>query len=398
MAKPVAHSVFPTSITSRDLEQNEEFSYLNYLCPKFLNQLIRNEFFLPLYKKDVASCLKADQKVAEARMQVFKDLSILCGPQLKVVREFFSVRDVKVHIEGTTFRTFTVRLFESKQPLNEKKLRIILFSFNTNFDATKKGGDERRWNPLTVKELSDGPLSVLRAIGEAGIRVDSVVTMSLGNMLFARATDLVKARRTEVIPRVIMINRGMTSVQKIANQLYSRPLNDILYFIAKFGGWDADPEKELLSFLAKDKEKKREVVVIEAQKDYYFSEKGAFGPDFHQKIISAGAKVFRASFFPCPFQIRSHHALSLEHFEKNEMTEVLADTFPLSLGQEEKVTSMLAREFFYKGDEEFHTCFYVAGNDATLDTGGIRDIIPLAYEFILEGQKLEALNTDQKVS
>ncbi len=388
-------SAFPSCIHMRDSGKSEEFSGLSDLCPESLRTLIRNEFFLPLYKSAMAPNLQKDQEAALTRMQGLTDLSILCSPQLKVVREFFSVRDVPVCIEGTTLRTFIVRLFESKQPVHGKKLRIILFSYNVNKESSIKDKIEKRWDPLTVKDLSNGPLSVLKAMGESGIKVDSVVTASLGNMLFARAIDLVGPEQAKVIPRTIVINRGMTSVQKVVNKLYSRPLNYFLYFLAKFSGWDADPEKELIGFLEKNKKTKRKVMVIEAQEDYYFSREGAFGENFHTKIIHTDAKVFRASFYPYPFHPRAHHALSLEYFENTTTTNVSANTIPLSFAQQEKVTSVIARELLHKGTQQWHTCFYVAGNDATLDTGGIRDIVPLAYEFIQEGQKLE--QKDQKL-
>lgn len=303
-----------------------------------------------------------------------------------------------MYIEGKTFRTFKVRLFESKMLIHEKKLRIILFSFNVNTEALTKGGDLQRWNPLSIRDLSDGPLSVLRALKETGIKVDSLVTASLGNVTFDGFRHFPHSKEASTIPSTIVINRGMTSTRKVAAQLYSKPLNYVLLAIAKWSRWDADPELGLLNVLKMNGEVKREVVIIEALKDYYFAygDKGGFDFDLHEKIKQLGVAVFRASFFSYPFQIRSHHSLSLKHLKNNSATEVLANTIPLSFQSEEKMSSTIAREIFHKGEEEFHTCFYVAGNDATLDTGGIRDIMPLLTAFIEEGQKLEKIKEDTR--
>jgi hypothetical protein len=129
-------------------------------------------------------------------------------------------------------------------------------------------------------------------------------------------------------------------------------------------------------------------VLIEALKDFYFSEKGRLNLDTHEKIAALGHKVFRANFWPFPFQARAHHALSLEHLVNNSLTEMLIDTAHLDLCPNEKMSSAIAKNVFLSGGEEWHTCFYMCGNDATLDVGTARDIVPLLSAFIEEGQRI----------
>ena len=51
---------------------------------------------------------------------------------MKLVKTHFSIRDVAVHLQGQTTRIFHVRLFESKNPVCNRTLRLILFSYNGN--------------------------------------------------------------------------------------------------------------------------------------------------------------------------------------------------------------------------------------------------------------------------
>ena len=384
-----SNSAIPLKITSQETDTTESLSYLASCLP-FVGTAIRNTFYLPWYKKPVPSCLEKDQQLAQKMMHLFNIMHMVSNPGLKIAKEFFFIRDIEVVVEGKMVRTFTVRLFESKMPVNEKKLRVVLFCFNGNTQKKEKWrATHHTWDPLTMKELSDGPLCVLRALKECGIKVDSLVTASLGNVTFDGLRHFPVSKGASIIPPTIVINRGMTSVRKIANQIYSAPMSDVLYYVAKFWGWDANPEQGLLDFLKRENEAKREIVIIEAMKDYYFSDQGGFDTDYHNKIIALSAKVFRANFYPFPFQIRAHHSLSLDHLENNDHTKITANTIPFKFPENEKVSSMIAREIFHKGEGEFHTCFYVAGNDATLDIGAVRDVIPLLAAFVEEGQKLE---------
>ena len=390
-----SNSTFPASITSNGVDNTEPLSYVTSLCPS-LGTALRDAFYLPWYKKPVASCLKLDQKLAQKAMQMLQTMHALSNPGLKLAAAHFSVRDMPVYIEGKTFLTFNLRLFESTTPISGRSLRVVLFSFNANTQATTIASRPRRWDPITMKELSDGPLSVLRALRENGIKVDSLVTASLGNVTFDGLKHFPTTKEVSFIPSTIVVNRGMTSVRKIADRLYPVPANYFLYYLAKFCGWDANPEQELLNFLKRKDGKKRVVIIIEAMMDYYFADKGRFDLDYHKKIIGLGAAVFRANFFPFPFQVRSHHSLSLEYLENNDVTEVVADTISLHFTEGDKMSSVIAREVFLKGKEKFHTCFYVAGNDATLDIGGIRDVVPLLAAFVEEGRKLDGAGVGWK--
>jgi hypothetical protein len=194
----------------------------------------------------------------------------------------------------------------------------------------------------------------------------------------------------DVIPPTLIINRGLASVKKTANQLYPFPLNYLLLGAAKLCGWAANPEQEIVNFLETPNtdQLQRKVVIIETPNDFYFSEKGAFDPELHQRITEAGALVFRAGFHPFLFHPRAHHAVSLDNFVNNCETEIKANTASFPLNPRDKVTSMIAREIFLSGDESCHTCFLVCGNLTTLDTGTILEALPLMSAFEEEAEKV----------
>jgi hypothetical protein len=192
------------------------------------------------------------------------------------------------------------------------------------------------------------------------------------------------------------MNRGFTSTKKVSFQLFSFPLNYLLYGAALLTGWNADPEKELISFLTRERQssqpfQERKVIILEARRDFYFSEQGRFDLDTHTKIAALGHKVFRGNFFPFPFHERAHHALSLDHLVNNSVTDTLADS-AITLSREEKVSSAIARDVLLSGDGEYHTCFYICGNDGTLDIGTVRDAIPLLSAYIKEAQMRTVAN------
>jgi hypothetical protein len=380
---------FPSTISHRVGDRNDQNGGMFQGFVHKMGEYLRNAFFLPLYQKNVEADSTLNQYLGAIIARTLKNGDAPCTEELALVRRYFSMRDIPVKLENSTISTiFTIRLFESKELINDKKLRIILFSFNGNLEG-QRGAEVGRWEPRTMRELSETPLCILKALQANGVKVDSLVTTSLGNVTLDGLKHF-SADRT-AIPSTWIINRGLTSVKKVASQLFGQPFSTLLYVAAKWTGWDADPEQEMLNFLRNDSElerKGRKVIVIEALQDFYFSGKGQFEADFHTKIQNLGVAVFRASFYPFPFHIRAHHALALDHLVNNSLTHGKANAASFSLEKDEKLSSALAREIFLKGEEQTHTCFYICGNDATLDIGTAREVVPLLSAFIEEGQKM----------
>jgi hypothetical protein len=334
---------------------------------------LRDAFYLPLYSPKTREANKRQLGLAVEYANKVKDtaLPLHSTKKINAIREHFIIRDVSVSIiQGNTKRTFCVRLFESKAAILGKKIQFILFSFYDNKETTR-GHIDRRWEPLTMKELSKAPLDVLKALKDSGVEVNAMLTQSLGTVAYEGLRHLSK-HDDEAIPKTLIINRGLPSIWKAARQLLPFPISWILYGAAKISSWDADPERRLMDFLRKTSQcsdgTRREVVIIEAIEDYFYAGPGAFNPNFHRDIGELGLQVFRGKFFPGTVHPRAHHAISLSKLTNNSVSEILADEDVLRLEKEQKVSAALARKIFAEKVDRY-TCFYVGGNGATLDVG-----------------------------
>lgn len=344
-----------------------------------LGRKLRDWFYLPLNKK-VDQERQLNQRLAERISDVLKNQGFF-SKKIESIKEYFNIKDVEVSLEDPYLvKTFKVRVFESKKTVRDKNLRIILFTFNGNTQSNvEKKSSERSWDPLSIEELSQTPLRVMQAFQKAGVCIDSLMTHSLGNV----ALDSMENISSESIPKTLVINRGFTSTKKVGNQICPFPLNYILYGMARLCGWTTDPESGLLKFLAKDDGSfQRKIVIIEALKDFYLSEKGALDPFYHDKISKFGASVFRAKYWPYPFHSRSHHALSLNHLVNNSQTQVLANSPFFTVKENEKMSTSVARNIFLNDQDDCHTCFCIGGADSTIEVGTVREVIPLLSAFI----------------
>ena len=389
-----ANRILPESIRFVDYTPVEQkagwfWSVVSYPIQQ-IGLILRNALYLPYYSQANRAEDKDELDLANEFASKIKDAAIPLHSNKKIdaIRDNFSIRDVAVTIEqGQQLRQFTVRLFQSKTEILGKIILFILFSFYDNEETVL--GTVRRWEPLTIRELSKAPLDILRALKAQGVEVDVLITQSLGNVTYDAIKELSKEDQ-KIIPRKLVINRGLASVLKVALKLYAFPLSLILYRLARISGWNADPEQDLVDFLEKNPQSfngtKREVVIIEAKKDHFFSGPGGLGHDLHEKLTKSGVSTFRGEFCPAVYHSRANHAASLSKLTKNSVTKIFADDNLLNLQAEEKVTAALARYLLSK--EGGHcTCLYVGGNRVTLDVGTRNDIAPLLIALIKENEQ-----------
>ena len=378
--------------------QKEEGSYWNFsflLQPliQSIGNSLRDTFYLPLNSRVLPIDFQTNQEIGTEISQALIDSSGPSSRKLSLIREYFSSRDIEIHLEDSTFtRIMKVRLFESKVPVNDKYLRVVLFTFNGN-DEEGADGIRRKWGPKNIRDLSRTPFDILRALKD--IEFQSLMTFSLGNVVLEELNELPE-EEASLFPRTVIISKGLTSIQKVGSQLYSYPLNSLLHHLAYQTGWDADPEKALLGFLERQQvkhNKTREIVIVENPQDFYFSGKGRFEEDFHDELEKCGAKVIRGD-FEAPFvHPRAHHALSLNELSFNSKTRIYTNTTDFQVPQDPrhgdlKVSAWLAREVFLKGKGEWHNCFCVGGSQETLSVATGREIVPLLNAFIKAGKKL----------
>lgn len=381
--EPSYVEILPNSIEFVDktpLEQQGGWYWSIALYPlQVIGTILRNALYLPLYSEKTRQANKLELDLAKEFADKVRSetIPLHSTKKINVIREHFSIRDVSVSItQGDIKTTFVVRLFESKTGILGKKIQFFLFSFYGNECK------EHRWEPLSMKELSKAPLDVLRALQASGVEVDALMTQSLGNVAY-EGLQYLSQEEEAVIPKTLISNRGLTSIWKVAGQLFAFPISWILYGLAKISGYDADPERGLMSFLRKSNETLREVVIIEATKDHFYAGSGSFEPNYHQEIKALGHSVFRGKFYPGTVHQRAHHAISLTKLTNNSVTEIAAADV-LTLEKEQKISAALAQKIFAEKGGHY-TCYYVGGNGANLDVG-TWDVCLLLGALVKESQ------------
>lgn len=326
------------------------------------------EAFLPWSAKKTPDHLRLNQRLGEETAQALMDPAAqhLSDEQLRI-KTAFAIRDIQIELKESSgpSKHVTVREFTSSKA-GEKDLRFFLFSFNGN-------GEEGRWIPSSLDDLSQTAFDVLEALRSQGVVIDSLLTHSLGNAILDRL------KNDDKLPDTLIINRGLASIAKLANRIAPFPFNHILLRVADICGWNANPESNLLDFLTREKAPagstnltQRKIVILEAQLDHYFSGKAALDKDTITRIHELGHEVFSASFYTIRSHHRAHHSMPLDDLQKNELTNISLDTMRWDLKPHDNMASVLARKIFKEGG----SCVCVTGNGETLDIA-TANLVPL---------------------
>ncbi len=328
-------------------------------------KIVRDGLFLPFYQELLPKDLRIEQEVATQYANNWKS-------------SLFESYDVTVKIPGPEEQKITeifkLRVYDSKEPINGKNLRIVQFCFNGN--EQEESGESKRWDPQTLRSLTNAPLNVMKALQDAGIPIDSMLNSSLGNVVL----DGVDQIDEKYIPPTILINRGLTSIEKVTSNIEIPALKRMLMkTIAYATGWFADPEAGLLRFAEKCTDKKRTVGIFEALYDNYFGEKAitnaAFDPNYCESLRENGFDAFRINYFPAPYQKRSHHSIPLDKLIPEGILENKSDIPFEATGT---AADIIAQQVFFKEDgKTSHTCFCIGGSEATVEKDLMRVTEPL---------------------
>src|SRR5579871_6437816 len=123
------NQIIPSKISYSDdrspRQQNSNWysSIVNTPVEK-LGRILRNNFYLPGYQEN--HDLGTDYSLAKEVSDKLSGVTSSSSGKMSPLQEHISVRDVEVRLEGDVPLIFIVRLFESKQPVNNKKLQLIL--------------------------------------------------------------------------------------------------------------------------------------------------------------------------------------------------------------------------------------------------------------------------------
>lgn len=351
-----------------------------------ISTFLRDSFYLPL-NRSLNSASKRDLKLADD-----VDESLFSGwcpsSDIKTILNHFTVRRVSVFIHADVTRVFNVRLFESKYPIAGKILKFVTFSFYGNKEYTETENTMRDWNPQTIQELSQAPMDVIKALKAFDIGVDTLMTHSLGNVALDSLSE------NSSLPRTLVISRGLTSTNKVIEQLYPWGVSHILQYVTHTFGWKSDPEEKLLQFLENEAQKescmeKRRVMIFEVKEDYYYSGKSGFEPDYDQKLRSTGAAVLHVKLHPFPFHPRAHHALGENHLVFNISTKAMENTEYIPLPDGQNVAEFLAQRVILSSPLPEHTCFIIGPNDAPQSLLTARTVCPLLLSVIQASKAAE---------
>ncbi len=345
---------------------------------RIISVFLRDNFLFPLNRPDLnkaCNLLHSEASEFVSRLTIASDNGR--DDELKTVRKYFSISDSKIYVDSDNVSfVFNTRIVESKKPINGKSLRFVLFSFYGHKQITNN--KETDWKPLNVQDQALGPLLVMRALKKNGVKLDSIITNSMGNIIISEF-DSLSIEDKDLIPGTLIINRGLTSIKKAIIKLYTFPMRQILDCAVRISGWAADPETALINFLNDSAHhsplKSRKIILIEALRDHYFSNEGGFDPNFHRQLEATGAKVFRGQFYPACLNERAHHAAPLDYLTNNFVSKIYGKE-AMKIEDYESVSDSIARNIFLEGTAESHTNLYVGGNLETLDMA-TRGIYPL---------------------
>jgi hypothetical protein len=367
------------------LEGAIKLSIFSLQCFRDLAALIRDNFYLPLHSRHCEPYFANNGAYATQFVEMLKGNNPHLDPtfpNLPQMIDHFVIRDVpiKVKLEIGDY-TFLTRVIESKESIEGKKLRFVLFSFYHHIDEK-----DAPWKPLTTDEMSCAALEVLKAYGQT-TKIHSMMTFSLGALILDSLKN-VALEESHIIPKTLIINRGLASIWKVLNQYYSMPASYFLYTAISHLGLDADPENEILSFFKRmqvhspQSLEGRKVVILETKHDTYFSEKGDFESDFRENLEETGAEAYHASFFVPMIAGESHHSVRMDMLINNKESGTVSANF-LSAKENQNLPSTLVQNLLSETDEKgYHNIFITGGNIDTLDSIAYLQAAPLMSAFV----------------
>jgi hypothetical protein len=237
-----------------------------------------------------------------------------------------------------------------EQADGKRNLRFIQIS---PFDITEQQGDNvEPWKPTLFKDIGKTLFSLLDALKDKGYPIDSMICHSMGSALLEGIED----RDPASIPKTLILDRALPSVWKVGRQLLNPITFYILIFLAYCSGWTGNPEGSITAFFNKMRNQSqpvhsltdRQVIMIEAGNDFYFSGKGAFSPSFAQTLRDIGVKAFQHPFSTNPLRLhtRAHHACPI-HYLYNTSAEMISQGgFMVRSNQD--VASAIVQNIFLK--------------------------------------------------
>ena len=294
--------------------------------------------------------------------------------------------EIELHANGKIY-TFPTRIIESKSEHGKGKLRLVLWSCLGNLETRNQDKSSKKpWTPLCKEERAAAPLEVLKSYTSRFGPFSSILTSSMGTSLFD-GLPLLEKEEFSLIPKTLIISRGMPSVEKYLTKKYPWT-GQILASIASHLGLAMDGEKALIEFLKRAYSQtspllsRKKVIVIEMSNDTLFSKEGAFDADFGE-TINEYADLFRGKFTLPTEPNGIHHYAPIDQIKKYQGLEGCQTEKFLKMKNLESIPQVLARHTFNEVDQtNWHTSLFVGGRGSTLDTMTQNYAFPIMEAFI----------------
>lgn len=305
--------------------------------------VVANPFFFPLKWPLIANikAVRSQLKIEAAYYRDFWDPSKPLDPNLKdhaLIREKFALpqdRIIPIQLKDGKSANITCRVIQTKESgetfYNFVQVPGIYTTISNNIgaihpylaaylNAGKQGSapparfimiseNDLDIKPSSLEEAGWILLQTLKALKKEFGEIDQLVAHSLGTIFLASA--LKQADDPTELPNHLCFDRGPTSIWETSKH-YFLGLGRLIYFLAKWGGWNADIEEEIVLFCQKWQERPSMLITGVVQ-DHHFS--GSANLCLGQKLKQI--EDIDILVFDPPNQIvheRAHHNLRSDHF------------------------------------------------------------------------------------
>ena len=265
-----------------------------------IGSFIRDAFFFPL-----KCSLIANVKAVRDQMQIeenydrdfwdpAKPLDLNFKDQASI-RELFSPpedRVIPIRLKSGKSVEITCRIIETKaqgEPFyNFAQISGIYGTISNNIAATypylsaylNAGQDplpparfisisenNLNFKPATIDEAGEVILGTLSALNKEFGQMDQLVANSLGNVFLANA--LKQVEDPQILPKHICLDRGPSSIREVSKK-YFWGLGRLIYFLAEFGRWGSELERDIVQFCHKWEERPS-LLITGVKQDHHFS-------------------------------------------------------------------------------------------------------------------------------
>lgn len=149
------------------------------------------------------------------------------------------------------------------------RLRILNFSV---YDVSVlSNGKEEKYKPHCLDDLGLLMAKTMEGLHQEYPEIEGIICHSLTCIVFNKMLEFLKPTHLKIIPKLIVLDRGTSSVKKAATGF---PLGGLLNAAAEYFGWSNKGELNLCNYFLrcskKEPLKDRDIWVVTVQDDSYF--------------------------------------------------------------------------------------------------------------------------------